>query len=133
MDEIPLEPVDAVTITTLVDNVTDSLLPDEGPAHRPPMTGGPRMPARFIEGGESDDALRGEHGFAAFVTVTKNGRETRILFDAGRTPDGLVHNMRRLGIAPGDIDIIVLSHGHWDHTTGMDGLVGALAAPACRC
>ncbi|MBA3437718.1 MAG: MBL fold metallo-hydrolase [Thermoleophilaceae bacterium] len=27
---------------------------------------------------------------------------------------------------PGGIDIIVLSHGHWDHTTGMDGLVGRL-------
>jgi hypothetical protein len=45
---IALEPVDALTITTLVDNVTDSLLPDEGPALRPPMTGGPRMPARVI-------------------------------------------------------------------------------------
>ena len=127
---IALEPVDALTITTLVDNVTDSLLLDEGPALRPPMTGGPRMPARFIEGGESDDALRAEHGFAALVTVTKNGRDTRVLFDAGRTPDGLVHNMRRLGIDPTDIDIIVLSHGHWDHTTGMDGLVGALGSPS---
>ena len=49
-----------------------------------------------------------------------------MLFDAGRTPDGLVENMRRLELSPGDIDIIVLSHGHWDHTTGMDGLVGEL-------
>jgi 7,8-dihydropterin-6-yl-methyl-4-(beta-D-ribofuranosyl)aminobenzene 5'-phosphate synthase len=31
--------------------------------------------------------------------------------------------MRRLDLSPGDIDIIVLSHGHWDHVTGMDGLV----------
>jgi 7,8-dihydropterin-6-yl-methyl-4-(beta-D-ribofuranosyl)aminobenzene 5'-phosphate synthase len=129
MDGIPLDPVDALTITTLVDNVTDSLLPDQGPAHRQPILGGPRTPARFIEGGESDDALRGEHGFAALVTVTKNGRDTRVLFDAGRTPDGLVHNMRRLRIDPSDIDIIVLSHGHWDHTTGMDGLVEELGSP----
>ena len=34
--------------------------------------------------------------------------------------------MRRLGLPPGDIDIIVLSHGHWDHVTGMEGLVGKL-------
>ena len=26
--------------------------------------------------------------------------------------------MRRLELSPRDIDIIVLSHGHWDHTTG---------------
>ena len=37
--------------------------------------------------------------------------------------------MRRLELSPGDIDIIVLSHGHWDHTTGMHGLVGALGRP----
>ena len=49
-----------------------------------------------------------------------------MLFDAGRTPDGLVENMRRLDLSPGDIDMIVLSHGHWDHVTGMDGLVGEL-------
>jgi 7,8-dihydropterin-6-yl-methyl-4-(beta-D-ribofuranosyl)aminobenzene 5'-phosphate synthase len=49
-----------------------------------------------------------------------------VLFDAGRTPDGLVENMRRLEISPGEIDVIVLSHGHWDHTTGMHGLVREL-------
>ncbi len=32
---IPLAPVEAVTITTLVDNVVDVLLPDGGPARRP--------------------------------------------------------------------------------------------------
>jgi 7,8-dihydropterin-6-yl-methyl-4-(beta-D-ribofuranosyl)aminobenzene 5'-phosphate synthase len=78
--------------------------------------------------GSSDDALRAEHGFAALVTVKKGGRETRVLFDAGRTPDGLVENMRRLDLHPGDIDIIVLSHGHWDHVTGMNGLVGQLGS-----
>ena len=122
MEPIALEPVDALTITTLVDNVTDSLLADEGPAKRPLMTKSPRMPARFTVAGDTDDALRAEHGFSALVTVTKGDRTTRLLFDAGRTPDGLVENMRRLQIAPGEIDIIVLSHGHWDHVTGMDGL-----------
>ncbi|HET9738528.1 MAG TPA: MBL fold metallo-hydrolase, partial [Solirubrobacteraceae bacterium] len=72
------------------------------------------------------DALRGEHGFSALVTVEKAGRVVRVLFDAGLTPDGLVENMRRLELDPRDIDVIVLSHGHWDHTTGMDGLVHRL-------
>jgi 7,8-dihydropterin-6-yl-methyl-4-(beta-D-ribofuranosyl)aminobenzene 5'-phosphate synthase len=38
----------------------------------------------------------------------------------------VVENMRRLGIAPGDVEVIVLSHGHWDHVTGMEGLARAL-------
>jgi 7,8-dihydropterin-6-yl-methyl-4-(beta-D-ribofuranosyl)aminobenzene 5'-phosphate synthase len=126
MERIALAPVDALTVTMLVDNVTDSLLVDQGPAKRPSMAAAPRMPARFLAGGHTDDALRGEHGFSALVTIAQGGRECRVLFDAGRTPDGLVENMRRLELSPRDIDIIVLSHGHWDHTTGMDGLVREL-------
>jgi 7,8-dihydropterin-6-yl-methyl-4-(beta-D-ribofuranosyl)aminobenzene 5'-phosphate synthase len=126
MEAIALEPVDALTVTTLVDNVTDSLLADQGPAKRPSMAAGPRIAARLLAEGDTDDALRAEHGFSVLVTIAKGGRETRVLFDAGRTPDGLVENMRRLELSPGDIDIIVLSHGHWDHVTGMDGLVGRL-------
>ena len=126
MDPIPLDPVDALSITTLVDNVTDSLLADEGPAKRPGMATARRVPAELIVGGQTDDALRAEHGFSALVTVTKGERTVQILFDAGRTPDGLVDNMRRLELSPHALDVIVLSHGHWDHTTGMDGLVRVL-------
>ena len=35
MEAIALRPVNAVAVTTLVDNVTDSLLADQGPAARP--------------------------------------------------------------------------------------------------
>jgi 7,8-dihydropterin-6-yl-methyl-4-(beta-D-ribofuranosyl)aminobenzene 5'-phosphate synthase len=125
---ISLEPVDAVTVTTLVDNVTDLLLSNEGPATRPSLASAvaPAVRARFTEGGLTGDALLAEHGFSCLVEIERGGRAVRVLFDAGLTPDGLVENMRRLEIAPGDIDIIVLSHGHWDHTTGMDGLVRQL-------
>jgi 7,8-dihydropterin-6-yl-methyl-4-(beta-D-ribofuranosyl)aminobenzene 5'-phosphate synthase len=128
MEPIALEPVDSMTVTTLVDNVSDMLLVDQGPAKRVPfaMSAYPSIPARFLTGGVTGDAPRAEHGFSCLVTIAKAGRATRILFDAGMTPDGLAENMRRLDISPHDIDIIVLSHGHWDHTTGMDGLVAQL-------
>jgi 7,8-dihydropterin-6-yl-methyl-4-(beta-D-ribofuranosyl)aminobenzene 5'-phosphate synthase len=38
----------------------------------------------------------------------------------------MAENMRRLGIDAGEIEVIVLSHGHWDHVTGMEGLVRTL-------
>jgi 7,8-dihydropterin-6-yl-methyl-4-(beta-D-ribofuranosyl)aminobenzene 5'-phosphate synthase len=131
MEPIPLDPVDSLTVTTLVDNVADLLLPDQGPARRPSidMTAYPDAPARFIEGGRTGATLRAEHGFSCLVTITKGGRTTRVLFDTGISPDGLVENMRRLELSARDIDIIVLSHGHWDHTTGMHGLVGELGRP----
>jgi 7,8-dihydropterin-6-yl-methyl-4-(beta-D-ribofuranosyl)aminobenzene 5'-phosphate synthase len=124
--EIELDPVDAVVVTTLMDNVTDSLMPDQGPARRPALGQGPRRPAAVMEGGQSPDALIAEHGFSVLVTVTKAGREHRFLFDTGTSPDGVTENMRRLDIDPGSIEAIVCSHGHFDHTTGLDGLIREL-------
>jgi hypothetical protein len=39
--EIDLEPVDSVEVTTLMDNVTDALMPDQGPARRAGRGDGP--------------------------------------------------------------------------------------------
>ncbi len=128
---ISLDPVDSVAITTLVDNTMDMLLMDQGPAKRPPL-GDPRAPRRSastLEGGETLDALLAEHGFSIQITVRNNGKERRALFDTGLTPDGLSENMRRLDLTPKDLEVIVLSHGHFDHTTGMDGLIRWLRRP----
>ncbi len=123
---IRLEPVDSVVITTLIDNVTDVFMPDQGPARRVQPGPGPTRPATVMERGRAPDALVAEHGFAVLITVTKGGRQHRFLFDAGTTPDGLIENMRRLQIDPSSIEAIVCSHGHFDHTTGIDGLIRAV-------
>jgi 7,8-dihydropterin-6-yl-methyl-4-(beta-D-ribofuranosyl)aminobenzene 5'-phosphate synthase len=125
---IPLEPVDSVTVTTLVDNYVDVLLMDQGPAKRLgfPTDKTPRVTASVLEEGQTADAPLAEHGFSAMITVTSNRREHRVLFDTGLSPDSMVENMRRLGHSPKDIEAVVLSHGHFDHTTGMDGLIRTL-------
>jgi 7,8-dihydropterin-6-yl-methyl-4-(beta-D-ribofuranosyl)aminobenzene 5'-phosphate synthase len=123
---IPLEPVDSVVITTLMDNVTDIFMPDQGPARRAVVGRGPTTPTALIERGEVPDALVAEHGFSVLVTITKGEREHTFLFDAGTSPDGVVENMRRLQLDPRQIECIVCSHGHFDHTTGIDGLIRAL-------
>jgi 7,8-dihydropterin-6-yl-methyl-4-(beta-D-ribofuranosyl)aminobenzene 5'-phosphate synthase len=46
--------------------------------------------------------------------------EEKILFDCGDNGSALLGNMRKLGIDPASIDIIVLSHDHWDHTGGLE-------------
>jgi 7,8-dihydropterin-6-yl-methyl-4-(beta-D-ribofuranosyl)aminobenzene 5'-phosphate synthase len=127
MEQIALEPVDSVEVTILADNFFDGLLLSEGPARRPSL--GPQhlnVSTPFMEGGLAFDQPVVQHGFAALVVVGKNGREHRVLFDTGATPDGLAENMRRMDLSPGDVEAIVLSHGHSDHTTGMDGLARAL-------
>ena len=126
---VDLVPADAVTITVLVDNSSDMLLPDQGPVKRAGLAAAstaPRLATSVLAGGETYDAPLAEHGFASLVTVSRAGRDHHILFDAGMTPDGLVGNMRRLGVDPGDVELVVLSHGHFDHVTGLDGFIRAV-------
>jgi len=59
--------------------------------------------------------LSPDWGFACHV----GGLEKAILFDTGARGDVLLQNMRRLGVEPGEIDLVVLSHDHWDHTGGL--------------
>lgn len=111
-----------------MDNAIDMLLRDQGPAKRPSFIAGaetPRVQPAFLER-EMADPLLAEHGFSALVTFTKGGRKRQVLFDAGLTPGGVAENMRRLSLSPKEIEAIVLSHGHFDHTAGLDGLVRAL-------
>jgi len=128
-DPLTLEPVDAVTLTTLVDNNIDLLLPDQGPVRRAGLlaaANAPRLATSVLDTGETYDVPLAQHGFAMLVTVTRAGTDHHLLFDAGMTPDGLVDNMRRLGLSPADIEVVVLSHGHSDHVTGLDGLIRAV-------
>jgi 7,8-dihydropterin-6-yl-methyl-4-(beta-D-ribofuranosyl)aminobenzene 5'-phosphate synthase len=126
-ERIPLEPVERVTITTIVDNVCDMLAGDTGPAHRRPLARWPWREAPTTLDGRVPDGPRAEHGFSALVEVTRAGGSVhRLLFDTGVPPDGMVDNMRRMDIAPGDIEVVVCSHGHFDHTTGLDGFSRAV-------
>lgn len=125
MEKITLEPVDAVRITSLVDNVADTTAPDLGPAQRTGWGKG-TLEARTIIGGRGTVPLVAEHGFSALVEVTRGEQTHRILFDTGVSPYGMIENMRRLEVDPTTIETIVLSHGHYDHTTGMHGLIDEL-------
>jgi len=131
MAQIELEPVERVRVTILMDNVTDALLADQGPVTRlnwPKALAdrAPQAPARFAVEGTVPDALIAEPGFSALVRIERNGRERTLLFDTGVSPTGMVENMRRLGLSLQDVEVIVLSHGHWDHVTGMEGVARTL-------
>jgi 7,8-dihydropterin-6-yl-methyl-4-(beta-D-ribofuranosyl)aminobenzene 5'-phosphate synthase len=123
MTGIPLEPIDAVTITTLVENTYDTFMPDQGPARRSgPVSARGRLATATMLNGFVPDFPVAEHGFSALLEVRRHGRTRRLLFDLGISPNGMVENMRRLDIDPKDVEAVVCSHGHFDHTAGLDGL-----------
>ncbi len=51
--------------------------------------------------------------------------DQHILFDLGLKGSTLLHNMEQIGISPDDIDILVLSHAHIDHTGALPDFLKA--------
>jgi 7,8-dihydropterin-6-yl-methyl-4-(beta-D-ribofuranosyl)aminobenzene 5'-phosphate synthase len=57
----------------------------------------------------------GEWGFAALVEV--DGR--KILFDTGANEDTVQRNLKAMALDLSDVELVILSHNHDDHTTGL--------------
>lgn len=60
-----------------------------------------------------------QHGISFLIDVKNKGLCKRILFDVGQSAAPILHNMKLLGINPDTIDMIFLSHCHYDHTKGL--------------
>ncbi len=110
--QVALKPVDSIDVTILVDNSIDELLPNTSIAFRPLISGN-----NFEK-----EHLLAEHGYSLLLTVSINGREESLLYDAGLSRNSLVHNMDVLGISDQQIRAVVLSHGHSDHYGGLQNL-----------
>jgi 7,8-dihydropterin-6-yl-methyl-4-(beta-D-ribofuranosyl)aminobenzene 5'-phosphate synthase len=124
-----LNAVDRVEILTVIDNVMDVLLRSTDVAKRMEAGGRERLPfveAPLLESGRAADPPVAEHGLSFLISVSQGDRRRTVLFDTGSTVNGLVHNLRVLDVDPAEIETIVLSHGHFDHTTGLNGLAQRL-------
>jgi 7,8-dihydropterin-6-yl-methyl-4-(beta-D-ribofuranosyl)aminobenzene 5'-phosphate synthase len=122
-ERIALEPVDSVEILTLMDNSSDLLLRGDERVKRATFGDGARVEAPLMLDANLPRYLVAEHGFSALVSVTKDGRARRVMFDAGLSVDGLAHNIDVLQLDVVDIEAIVLSHGHFDHVGGLNGMI----------
>ncbi|OGD24582.1 MAG: MBL fold metallo-hydrolase [Candidatus Aminicenantes bacterium RBG_13_63_10] len=65
------------------------------------------------------EGTRADWGFSCLV----EGTEKTILFDTGTDPRILLHNAEVLGVDLKNIDLIVISHNHGDHTGGLPAVL----------
>ncbi len=65
------------------------------------------------------EGTRSAWGFSCLI----KGTEKTILFDTGGEEEVLLHNIEKLNIDLNQVDMVVLSHIHWDHVGGLSAVL----------
>lgn len=68
----------------------------------------------LIENTTENPTLAKEHGLSLYIETKSH----KILFDVGQS-DAFLDNAKRLGVDIEGVDILIISHGHYDHGGGL--------------
>jgi len=79
------------------------------------MRNGFRITVVYDNHTPKNNALKPSWGFACVIA----GFEKTILFDTGTSGPILLNNLAVLGFDPAQIDLVIISHGDWDHIGGL--------------
>ncbi len=107
--------VDRIEILVLIDNTTDSLSTTPK-GFNSEWSNLRKAGMTQLSGGCQCCA---NHGLALIVTAFRGDESRTVLFDAGPVDFAVEYNAARLGAKLGDVEAVVLSHGHWDHAGGL--------------
>jgi 7,8-dihydropterin-6-yl-methyl-4-(beta-D-ribofuranosyl)aminobenzene 5'-phosphate synthase len=113
MTSATLSAVDKVEILTLQDNYIEMTAVDSNAIV---------TRATSLKDGEIKASILAEHGFSALVKTIDSGKTHTLLFDFGFSENGAAQNAKTLGIDMTGVEAVALSHGHSDHTGGMEKL-----------
>lgn len=111
-------PVEEVRILSLIDNYFDGLLPSTPVVCRRRGLTGPSLPVKPLW-----PPLMAEHGLSLFIEVRVKGEKHCLLMDFGGSPDGAARNVDPLQLNLGAVEATVLSHGHFDHYSGIETIL----------
>jgi len=107
---LSIREADRLEITILMDNYTDMLMVESTDVCKRPQLPFPHV-------------LLAEHGFSCLIKVYAGAEEHTVLIDATITPSCLFNNANLLKVNIGQIEAVVLSHGHPDHFLGLGELL----------
>jgi len=73
-----------------------------------------------------DTYLKGCFGVSFWIEVQSGNKKKIILFDVGPIVEPLIYNAKMLGLNLAHVDMIVLSHCHFDHTAALSGVISEI-------
>jgi 7,8-dihydropterin-6-yl-methyl-4-(beta-D-ribofuranosyl)aminobenzene 5'-phosphate synthase len=73
-----------------------------------------------------DTPFRGRFGLSLLLELKAEGNEEHILFDTNSEAQPILHNLHILEKSLEDVKTIFLSHCHYDHTDGLEGILEAI-------
>ena len=117
MASTKLNTVDKIEILTLQDNYIEMTAMDNNAVVTRAMP---------IKDGEIRSSILAEHGFSAIVKTTMGDKTKTMLFDFGFSENGAAQNAATLGVNMAEVEAVALSHGHSDHTGGMEKLTAMI-------
>jgi 7,8-dihydropterin-6-yl-methyl-4-(beta-D-ribofuranosyl)aminobenzene 5'-phosphate synthase len=65
------------------------------------------------------DGFEADWGYSILI----EGLEKTILFDTGTKPEIFENNFKKAGVDAGEIDYLIFSHEHYDHTGGLTAFI----------
>ena len=119
---IQVPTVDRLAIRVLVDSSYDLFF-------RPKQANGVSI-APAARSADFRKTLHNEWGLSLWLESQAAGSQRTLMLDYGYTPEVLLNNMELVGVDPGKLDALIVSHGHYDH---FGGLLGFLDKSATSC
>jgi 7,8-dihydropterin-6-yl-methyl-4-(beta-D-ribofuranosyl)aminobenzene 5'-phosphate synthase len=79
----------------------------------------------------SNSSLWAQHGLSIFLELSFGQEGMKLLLDTGASSEMILHNADALDLDLSKIDLICLSHGHYDHTGGLMGILQRVNGRVC--
>ncbi|MCC8941936.1 MBL fold metallo-hydrolase [Bradyrhizobium sp. Arg68] len=112
---IEVPSVDKLSIRVLVDSSFDQFF-------KPKQAAGVTI-APPPRSADYQKSLHNEWGLSLWLESEAKGAQRTLMLDYGYTPEVLLNNMALIGVDPTKLDALIVSHGHYDHFGGLNGLL----------
>lgn len=85
-----------------------------------------KFKGKVIQPGTAANRFKGEHGFAMSIEIKDDESSHLFLLDTGSIPQTIIENSKHLNINLKDVEKLILSHGHLDHSAGLTRVIPEL-------